>query len=107
MANEPDQTPSSAQGGKTPAAQRQGAAQSPPEANIPPVGNAESKDAKQTEPDSGEPKLDASAWAERARSVFKQSPHAVRGALFGQEGTEWTEDEVRAALDEFSVREGT
>jgi hypothetical protein len=50
--------------------------------------------------------LDVEGWAERARAAFKTSPHALRGALFGQEAETWTEDEVRKLIDEFSVREG-
>lgn len=45
-------------------------------------------------------------WRERAR-MLGSSPHAIAGALHDRGDDETlTEDEVRAALDQFSVREG-
>lgn len=92
MANEPDSTA----GGQT--------SQQPAGKTL---AKAPAEQTQQTAPAPPELTLDANAWADRARLVFKASPHAVRGALYGQDGTAWTEDEVRAALDEFSTREGT
>jgi hypothetical protein len=52
-------------------------------------------------------KLTKSAWQERARTVFEASPHALAGALHDKADDETiSEDDVRSALDEFSVAEG-
>jgi hypothetical protein len=52
-------------------------------------------------------RLVAGEWVERARPIFNTSPHMVRGALYGSKQADYSEDEVRALLDAFSVTEGT
>jgi hypothetical protein len=58
-------------------------------------------------PSADETQLTKGQWLERARGIFRVSPHAIAGALHDKADDETlTEDDVRGALDEFSVREG-
>lgn len=63
--------------------------------------------AEQSSPAVAEQRLGVGGWQERSRGTFGASPHAVAGALAGQDASDFSEDEVRQLLDEFSVREGT
>jgi hypothetical protein len=54
-----------------------------------------------------EPTYVKEEWIERARTVFKVSPHAMAGALYAQDPTvPLQQSVVRTMLDRFAVREG-
>jgi hypothetical protein len=81
--------------------------QKPPEpvkAETKPPAQAQAP-AQQAAPDA--PKYSKADWRERARMTFGASPHAVMGALHDRDDDALlSEDEVRSALDDFSISEG-
>lgn len=92
MANDPQAQPGSVPDAAAPRpAQPAQTAQAAPQDTAPPAAPLE---------------LTKAGWLERSR-MFGAGPHAVAGALHDRAADERiSEDDVRAALDEFSVTEG-
>lgn len=71
-----------------------------------PAATPPAEPADQGSPQPQEERYNMDGWRARARQRFGVSPHAIAGALAGDDRDDFSEADVQAALDRFSTRQG-